>query len=922
MISGGTDAAKFTLDSSSGVLEFISAPDFENPTDANGDNIYNVRVTVTDGSLSDMQAIAVTVIGDNDFPDITSNGGGSDATVVVPENQTTVTTVTATDPDVDDTLTYSISGGVDAARFTINSTTGVLSFVTAPDFENPADTGANNIYEVRVTVTDDAPGPLTDVQSLEVIVTDKGPIVTPPDTVTVDATGLFTPVALGSATVVDGFAATNNSLGYFAPGSHTVTWSTVDAGGETNSATQAVNVRPIAQFSKEKQVVENDQVEIDLIVHLNGDAASYPVEIPYQVSGTATEGEDHNLSAGTLSIASGRVGSIPFSVLEDGIEGELDETIIVTMDLDALSEQDRNAVSGSLREQIFTIREGNVAPEVRLTAQQNATTTTTITQDGGSVTISATVSDPNVADNHSFNWGRTDALLIDSDTDATTFTISTSLLSTLDTGVYVVRLTVSDGALSATATLPLRVIQTAPHLLATADRDGDGIGDLAEGIGDEDNDGIPNYLDANSLLNVLQSQEAVNIQYLIETQSGLRITLGEKALQTRDYQAEIAADQLQPHGIVPDSAAEYHNGIFDFRITGLPVAGQSVLVVIPQKAAIPEQGVYRKWTQTSGWDDFYIDHNNAIYSAPGAKGYCPAAGDTAYTEGLTAGFWCVQLLIQDGGANDADEQANREIGDPGGIGSTFVGTATVSGGGGSFSSLFILFLGLLYAGKNIMSGFLLNRGIPRVVYCLPLIFLALPQISEAIEYDSWYFIGTVGQVSGDSSLSDMQSKLDDAGAAITVTSFQDERTGYKFGLGRQFTENWALEMGWLDLGDTDVDLVGSSNELDEHADTVAKIHPSSGSGFYILGQYIHPITTDWFLFGEAGAFFWESSFTSASEVGGGADQGIETSPLFGAGIEYSWSDYWSGRFGWNHYRLDSDTVDMLSLGLVFRFARR
>ena len=922
MISGGADAAKFTIDSSSGVLDFVTAPDFENPADADGNNVYNVRVTVTDGSLSDMQAIAVTVIGDNDFPEITSDGGGANATVVVPENLSSVTTVTATDPDVGDTLTFSISGGIDAAKFTINSSSGALSFVTAPDFEKPTDNGGDNVYDVRVTVTDDAPSPLTDVQAIEVRVTDKGPIVIAPDTVTADATGLFTPVLLGSATVIDGFAATNDSNGYFPPGSNVVTWTTVDAGGETNTATQTVNVRPLAEFAKDKLVVENDQVEINLTVYLNGDAASYPVEIPYQVSGTATEGEDHNLSAGTISIASGRIGSMPFTVLDDGIEGELDETIIVTMDLSALPEQDRNAVAGSLSEQTFTIREDNVAPQINLTAVQDTAQTTTITKDGGSVIISATVADPNVADIHSFNWGQTDSWLIDSDTDETTFTIATSLLGTLEPGVYVVSLTVSDGALSDTATLPLRVIETAPHLLPTADHDGDGIGDEAEGIGDDDNDGIPNYLDANPLPNVLQSQEAVNDQHLIETQSGLRITLGEKALQTRDYQAEIAADQLQPVGISPDSAADYNNGIFDFRITGLPVAGQSVLVVIPQIASIPEQGVYRKWAENSGWDDFHIDSNNAIYSAAGAAGYCPAAGDAAYTEGLTAGYWCVQLLIQDGGANDADGRANREISDPGGIGSTFVGTASVSGGGGSFSALFILLLGLMYAWKNGMSDFFSNRVIQKAIYCLPLIFLGLPQASQAIEYDSWYFVGTVGDVSGDSSQSDMQSKLDETGAAITVTSFQDKRTGYKIGLGRQFTENWALEMGWLDLGDTDVDLVGSSNELDTHADVVAKIHPSSGSGFYILGQYIHPVAEKIYLFGEAGAFFWESSFISSSKVGGASDQGIETSPLFGFGVEYSWSYYWAGRLGWNHYRLDDDNVDMFSLGLVFRFSRR
>ena len=48
--------------------------------------------------------------------------------------------------------------------------TGVLTFNAAPDFENPLDADADNIYAVQVTVTDS--GGLTDVQNLQVTVTD------------------------------------------------------------------------------------------------------------------------------------------------------------------------------------------------------------------------------------------------------------------------------------------------------------------------------------------------------------------------------------------------------------------------------------------------------------------------------------------------------------------------------------------------------------------------------------------------------------------------------------------------------------------------------------------------------------------------------------------------------------------------------
>jgi hypothetical protein len=64
----------------------------------------------------------------------------------VVENGTTVGVVAASDPDLpNDTLTYSISGGPDAGRFTVNSATGELTFLSAPDFETPSDDGGDNV---------------------------------------------------------------------------------------------------------------------------------------------------------------------------------------------------------------------------------------------------------------------------------------------------------------------------------------------------------------------------------------------------------------------------------------------------------------------------------------------------------------------------------------------------------------------------------------------------------------------------------------------------------------------------------------------------------------------------------------------------------------------------------------------------------
>lgn len=56
----GADAALFTIDAG-GALSFVDAPDFEAPGDADGDNVYDVTVIASDGSLTDSADVKVTV---------------------------------------------------------------------------------------------------------------------------------------------------------------------------------------------------------------------------------------------------------------------------------------------------------------------------------------------------------------------------------------------------------------------------------------------------------------------------------------------------------------------------------------------------------------------------------------------------------------------------------------------------------------------------------------------------------------------------------------------------------------------------------------------------------------------------------------------------------------------------------------------
>lgn len=395
-INGGDDADQFSIDSASGVLTFLSAPDFESPTDADSDSVYELSVAVSDGTgNSDLQNLSVMVtdnpqvydpflmvsysgnegdvnwladwtefgesngpasgnvqvfsadhmriggllgiggfgversvdlseavsavlefdyrrtglllglgsitaeiLGDSgatwstlatysllnldstfqharfdisDYldaatrlrfrgsgtalasflldnvsieystgtpPVLTSVGGGPVGMLSVTENSASVTTVTATDADLpEQSLKYSITGGTDAARFSIDAESGLLTFVTAPDFENPSDADEDNVYELTVSVND---GPESlDSQDLLVTVTDVNEFTVGPLT-DIDTS---TDVVLENAHVGTAVGLTTTAIDL--DGTSLVTYSLVDSAGGRfgiNSSTGVVTV--------------------------------------------------------------------------------------------------------------------------------------------------------------------------------------------------------------------------------------------------------------------------------------------------------------------------------------------------------------------------------------------------------------------------------------------------------------------------------------------------------------------------------------------------------------------------------------------------------------------------------------------------------------------------------------------------------
>ncbi|AGH47091.1 Ig-like domain-containing protein [Paraglaciecola psychrophila] len=480
------------------------------------------------------------------------------------------------------------------------------------------------------------------------------PTITLPEDVIVNATALFTKVDLGVPTAVDNAGkrlpvSLLDGTTLFRPGNNVAYWQAEDSQGLKSVASQSVVVHPLITMSKDETTVEGTSHNVGIF--LNGTSPTYPLTISYSVSGSS-DANDHNLISDEIVIDSGEFGTISFDVLADDIT-EDNETLTITLD-DTLN-------FGAKSTYTLTITAQNIAPQVTYRVTQDNEQRLLIENNAGQVVIQTEVFDSNTLDTHQYQWLDSESDLVDVDNDETTYTFDTSGLTA---GIQTLNLVVTDNGdtpLSTTTNIYL-VINDALAVLTDVDSDGDLIPDNEEGLGDDDFDGIPNYLDVPSACNVMPQQVSETQRFLVEGDGGVCLRKGATVANNQSGGLELTLDEVQN-----DEEALNVGGVFDFIAYGLPQAGQSYNLVLPQRLPIPANALYRKFTPINGWVEFVVDVNNQFASSQGSFGFCPPPSDASWTIGLNEGHWCVQLTIEDGGPNDDDGLANGSIVDPGGV---------------------------------------------------------------------------------------------------------------------------------------------------------------------------------------------------------------------------------------------------------------
>lgn len=674
----------------------------------------------------------------------------------------------------------------------------------------------------------------------------------------------------------------------FAPGTHSLTWRAVDGRGAAGVIEQTLHVWPTVTFGPDLSLGARAGNYTSFRIALNGRSPVYPFTVRYSVSGDA---QGTTLENGEVLFQEGEVEKqVPFAVQVTAPTGSAERTVQVALD-DQLNR-------GNTRPLTVTLTTINQAPRVSLQIAQSGEERRVAARDAGPITFSAGIDDPDTNDTHTIEW-RAPA--------GATYTVNGDTLvvqpSSLPAGVHRFELIVTDNGsppVITRRTFDVVVVESTPTLPSGATRL------LANGLPDS-----PVY--APVAPNVLPERGGQLDHHLMEADAGTRLSLGAYAMYHSQYQTELPGTTSSLR--IPDDAVSNHGGYFDFVVDDLPRVGDSVSIVIPQRAPIPANPVYRKYDPSlNKWQTFFEDNDNKLASAPGQEGFCPPPSSSDYRAGLNPGDWCVRLTIKDGSVNDTDRAANGSVSDPGGVG--VLGNVQVTGkssggGGGAFDLWFLLAL----------VGLLLMKSLERrhVVAFLAMFGIVSTQ-AQADEANSWYVGGQFGSARSDVSTGAIDRSLAGQGYAVTSDVSNESRDAWRLYAGYELTHWLAVETGYTDLGEVKVGFSGPVADVGRFLIDANALQPPSAKGFDLTAVARLPLGSRVSVYARAGAFFWDARYDTHNIDGQSVhrdDSGADA--LAGIGAQVKLFDQWSLGAEFTRFGVAGDHIDFGGVGMTFRW---
>lgn len=184
----------------------------------------------------------------------------------------------------------------------------------------------------------------------------------------------------------------------------------------------------------------------------------------------------------------------------------------------------------------------------------------------------------------------------------------------------------------------------------------------------------------------------------------------------------------------------------------------------------------------------------------------------------------------------------------------------------------------------------------------------------------WYLGADIGFADTNVSQTDVDRFFQQSNLAANSIAVDDNDSTWSAFVGYQFNTYFALELGYLDLGERSVDFTGSSTDRDAFFDSVEHIYPQSAEGATInlVGSY--PLTERLKLSGKLGYFDWRGNYrTNEGNNQVGRDRISDQDLWYGVELNYRLADHWQAYGSFSRVKLSRDKNNVIALGIRYYF---
>ena len=213
---------------------------------------------------------------------------------------------------------------------------------------------------------------------------------------------------------------------------------------------------------------------------------------------------------------------------------------------------------------------------------------------------------------------------------------------------------------------------------------------------------------------------------------------------------------------------------------------------------------------------------------------------------------------------------------------------------------------------------LFYRGGRKMRRLVPVVALLVVGNAQA---ESWYLGGSFGVVDSDESISHLNGQLSAAGLDASASSVDDKRTGWKLYTGRDLTDYIGVELGYANLGDSNVEIKGNVTDIDTALNSVTDIHPSTAQGIFAHVKVHIPLATKTRLNLSAGPFLWRAKYTISTT---GASKNVDESGnsiSLGVGLSQQLTKSIQLRLEGDNFMIDGENILMWTLGAAYQFGQ-